>query len=382
VQARRLRRSRIQNLHDDYKARLEKFRQAIERQDWHKAAAVRNQCQSMEQTVYAILEGHYFLEVLDQETPPTKPNWKAMGFHPKPPVALPEGEEILGSDDDIDTLTLSDSSSAEDDDIAEDIPFAPEVAVNPVPHTAPKKHGEPPASLPTKHDPPQARELSIKHRSVEESGADADAESDAGNKIVSLARRQHWSPLSMSSANSKNFLTVGNKEPIRPPNYSLESGSHTDRPKLPDTKYKGLGYSKSRAIDLTFSDSDEQEKEATSSECLEPSMASSRKPITRTYDSRILRSPFRKNSPFAGADCLAAIKDVKGMRKLVCQVPPDRVRTLLSIQEAAKRGTKRNAEEAERQDFACDDSRDLITTEEAMQSQPHKKQRQYVVLDL
>jgi hypothetical protein len=102
----------------------------------------------------------------------------------------------------------------------------------------------------------------------------------------------------------------------------------------------------------------------------------------RTYDSRIVRSPFRKNSPFAGADCLPGIKDVKGTRKLVCQVPPDRVRTLLSIQEAAKRGTKRNPEEAERQDFTCDDSRDLITSEEAVHSQPYKKQRQYVVLDL
>jgi hypothetical protein len=489
VKARRLNRSRIKNLNDADKARLEMLRQAIERHDWHKTAAVRDQCQSMKETVYAILEGHHFLEVLDQEWPPTKANRRAIRSNPKPRVALPEGEEVLDSEDDIDTFTVSDSSPTED------IPFASEVAVNPVPYAPPERHREPPASLPTKYAPRKARELPIRFGAVEESGAEADAESDAGNRILSLARRQHRSPLSMSTAKSKKPSTVGNKEPIRPPDYSLESGSDTDPPRLPDTKYKGLGCSKSQAIDLTFSDSAEQEKEATSSKRSGPSMASSRKPTKRTSNSKILRSPLLKNSPCAGADRLPAIEDVTGMRKLAWQaieVPPDRVRTLskgvycikklefrnlyrytrtiqhphcrmgqvlrtylaqtkdetsneshadqlaawlltslfmtyvcgknlientipshidlerslksidnsstsfithleqafgfynnlLSIQGAAKRRTKRNAEEAERQELACDDNRDLIASdEETMQSQPHKK-RKHAVLEL
>ena len=306
--------------------RLGKLKDALITDIWHKAADVKVQCQSMEETVNTIFESRYMLKVLDQQTPPPKPDKQAIKQKQKlPRVELPDGEEMLDSDDDIDAFVVDDNSSAED------IPYAVEDDFNPIlPTSSPARRQSP--TVPDTVEMTDQLQPAARSSSVENTGDEADIDSE-GDKIVSPSGKNRRSTVSLTPRKLKKEATFSTEEPALPSYSDSESDSDLDAlPKLPRTKYKLQGQTKTQAIDLTFSDPIEPANEATSSEfdvrtpplnpdglskfdrdISEPLMASQRK---KASSSTTKKAPLPRDSLSNDESRLPAIEDVKGLRQL------------------------------------------------------------------
>ena len=94
---------------------IQKMREAIAKDLWHKATEVKQQCQSLEESIYRREEYEYFVTILSDNRPPVKPTVDVLKKPKKErsvTSGVPEGEEILESDSDPDlTGFISDDSS-------------------------------------------------------------------------------------------------------------------------------------------------------------------------------------------------------------------------------------------------------------------------------
>ena len=78
---------------------INRIRQAICKDVWHRASEVKHQCQSFEESLHSRDEYQHYLEVLSDDQPPTRPSIDVLQRRLRVDrTDLPEGEEILDSD--------------------------------------------------------------------------------------------------------------------------------------------------------------------------------------------------------------------------------------------------------------------------------------------
>jgi SNF2 family DNA or RNA helicase len=92
---------------------LVKIRQAITRESWSNARALRQQCQSLEASISQQQEHQYNISILGKKVAPPRPDRKSIRYENHEPVDLPEGEILLESESD---LSLSNFIDDDNDD--------------------------------------------------------------------------------------------------------------------------------------------------------------------------------------------------------------------------------------------------------------------------
>jgi SNF2 family DNA or RNA helicase len=90
-----------------------KIRQAITRETWPNAGAVRNMCQILEPSISQQQEHRYNISILSRTTAPPRPDRKSVRRANSEPGDLPEGEILLESDSDLSLSNLIDDDNAE-----------------------------------------------------------------------------------------------------------------------------------------------------------------------------------------------------------------------------------------------------------------------------
>ncbi|RMZ91236.1 hypothetical protein DV736_g1555, partial [Chaetothyriales sp. CBS 134916] len=242
-----------------FEVRLTSLKDAVLAEPWQKASDIRAQCQSMEETVFSILECRHILQVLERNTAPEKPNRKVVKQKSKVQVQLPEGEEILDSDDDMDAFLTDDSSSVEDIPFAQEDDFNPELP-NPTPRSrSPQTKILDPISAEKPRSPKQ-------DKAIEVAGDEADIESDEDERILSPLDKKRRSAKSLTPRKPKKHDTDVDKAIRRPEsdsdsNLAPDAGSKLSRP-----RFSFPGQSETQTIDLTMSDPPEPPTEISSSE--------------------------------------------------------------------------------------------------------------------
>ena len=247
---------------------LQKMKEAILKDVWHKSSDVKHQCQSMELTVYSIEENLYLIQTLLSDQQPERPN-KAecqRKVVTRKPV-LEEGEELLDSDsvandDDLNEF-LDDSSDARsihhepDDDedewnpvILKDEKTTPAAKVKATPEPIrPEENPEPTAEI---HD------------------HDADVETDTDDAVATPRARRRMLAEKQESARKlnlkepftpkKKFIAPPNPDRSTPVKISDSDSDYIDRPEVIPSRYLSSGMSRSLAIDLTKSSPPPDEK--------------------------------------------------------------------------------------------------------------------------
>lgn len=259
---------------------LQKLKEAVLKDIWHKPADVKHQCQSMELTTFTIEENTYLVQVLLSDAPPQRPTRAEYQLKPvKRQQPLADGEELIESESD---------SNDDPNDILDDSSDAGSI------HHEPDLDDWNPV-IPKKESVSPAAKKKVIHGSIEHVPAlkenlpttpisdlndhDADVETDSDDSIVTPASRRRTLADKIISPRKLNIKgrTTPQKKFTMPPSPgrtrqlggSDSDSSHLDRPpRLPMSKYRSDGRSKTSAIDLTMSSppSAEQNGKGTSSD--------------------------------------------------------------------------------------------------------------------
>ncbi|RMZ78591.1 hypothetical protein DV738_g3776, partial [Chaetothyriales sp. CBS 135597] len=328
-----------------FEARLASLKDAVLAEPWQKESDIRVQCRSMEETVFSILECRHILQVLDRDTAPEKPNRKLIKPKPKVAVQLPEGEEILDSDDDIDDFLADESSSAED------IPFSEEADFHPELPSPTRETREPQASI-ANPTPAENFESAGHEQTVEVPGDDADIESEDDDRILSPLDKKRRATKPLSPLRLKKRKSAGSElthlaESDSDSNLVLDAGSKPSRPESSSAKPAP----QTLTIDLTMSDGPEPATEVSSSDFdvrtpplnpvamshqnpAEPLAKSERKEVNQKPSADSSRVAAEPKTPVSKSRVstprLPPLEDVAGMKKLPWEKIPssDRLRML------------------------------------------------------
>jgi len=245
-----------------FETRLIKIRDAISKDVWHKAADVKNQCQSMEESVFQSEEYRYYISVLEADQAPQRPAQETLKKVPRSdrPV-LAEGEEILESESE----AVSDDDFIEHDSFPlplDDIPYDDTSRADFVPirdHATTPSTGEGPSTLSNgfidHHNDVHQAELPGTPSFVADDEGD---NSDDGILFAAARRKLSARKTARSEVESPRRRLI----PQRNVSDTTISDRHSDSekdsdldglPRLPTTVYRDKGRSKEQAIDLTFS---------------------------------------------------------------------------------------------------------------------------------
>ena len=300
-------------------SRIDKAREAILDDIWHKGADVKTQCQSLEQSVFQREEQRYFVTILENPDPPPRP-LHVHFIRPKPrvpPADLGSDEEVLDSESD---LNMGDFIVDDSSDV-ESIPHGNDCEVRVV-----EDFGDVPADqqllfeqqtpstpLPVQKGPPSiaAQELAVEYMTQ-----DADSDED---EIISSSRKR-----ALNAANeTKYFSSV--QSPKKPKQYrqsgsASEQDSDLDRQRLLKTKYRHQGSSASKPIDLTLAhsptrESNEEDRSTSNFEVSTPPLNPLRGDAT-SADLKLKLLPQHSTPVPQGADRFPALNDVDGIKQL------------------------------------------------------------------
>ncbi|RMD41374.1 hypothetical protein DV735_g3751, partial [Chaetothyriales sp. CBS 134920] len=249
-----------------FEARLASLKDAVLAEPWQKESDIRAQCRSMEETVFSILECRHILQVLERNTAPEKPNRKLIKPKPKVAVQLPDGEEILDSDDDMHTFLADDSSSAEDIPFSQEADFDPELP-SPTRGTD-ESHANTadPISAASPEIDRQEKTLQVPQTRQATEDNDADVESDEDDRILSPMDKKRRVAKALTPRRAKKRKTVANKSTDLAESDSdgnlvvLDAGLNPCPPELSLDKAP-----QTQTIDLTMSDGPEPEQAAETS---------------------------------------------------------------------------------------------------------------------
>ncbi|KAK5061606.1 hypothetical protein LTR84_008150 [Exophiala bonariae] len=252
---------------DRHTEQLQKLKEAILKDTWHKPSDVKHQCQSIEPTLHSIEEHVYTIQVLLSDHQPERPN-KAERQHKivtqKPP--LEDGEEDVDSDDimnEDDSEFLSDSSDAgsihHEPDGDEDV-WNPVILKEEKTTPAAKTMAKPEQLMP-QENPAASNEIH---------DHDADVETDIDDAIVTPRQKRKMfadkgkSPAKLNSkapiTPSRKFVEPLNLDRAKSGKISDSDTDHHDKPEFIPSKYRSKGMSLSSAIDLTKSSPPSAEK--------------------------------------------------------------------------------------------------------------------------
>lgn len=244
--------------------RLQKQKEALLKDVWHKPADVTHQCQSLELTVYSIEEHTYLAQVLLSDEQPQRPN-KTEGQ--QKPVSrrplLEEGEELIESEsdanDDLDEFLddISDVGSIhhepEDDEWN---PIIPEKAKS-SPAAKPKTPPEP------IQDAAVSRVDLVASPVIETHDHDADVETDSDDAIATPAAKRRMladrrtSPIKLKIEGqltpNKKFIIPPSPNRTSPLRIPDSDSDDRDWPQEIASVYRSKGMSRFSAIDLTMS---------------------------------------------------------------------------------------------------------------------------------
>ncbi len=187
-----------------------KIRQAIARETWPNPGAVRQQCQSLEESIFQQQEHQYNLSILRKTTAPPRPDRKSIRRENSTPVDFAEGEILLKSESELSMSNFIDES---------DIP-----------------------PMPTALQPTTTDEV-VPVQASEES-----------EEVISPEAKRRKTKPRINAMDPIRFPFVHSESQSSATAPSSGSDSDLDRPApLPQSKYETVGYEKSMPIDLLSS---------------------------------------------------------------------------------------------------------------------------------